>query len=123
MKPSTALDILDAAYARDTSDDVWLTRVTRAVRPNLDRGLGVTGYFVRIGGPGEFEGHGHVGPTKVDVLALWNGLIANADASSFGRSTSAAPSASATRRWSWGCARARRRWAPSTSTKPAVPPG
>lgn len=78
MKPSTALDILDAAYARDTSDDVWLTRVTRAVRPNLDRGLGVTGYFVRIGGPGEFEGHGHVGPTKVDVLALWNGLIANA---------------------------------------------
>lgn len=71
MDGAAALTVLDAAYADAIDDATWLAGVTAAVAPALDRGLGVAGYFVELGGPGEFRGWGHTGDTDIDVPAMW----------------------------------------------------
>jgi len=42
-----------------STPEVWLDAVVRALRPALDEGLGVRGYFVDMSAPGSFETSGH----------------------------------------------------------------
>lgn len=46
------LDVLDAAYAVDRSDDAWLSGVIEAARPMLDDGVGMMGWVFRAGPDG-----------------------------------------------------------------------
>lgn len=62
-----ALAILDAAYAQGVDDARWLRGLLEAIQPAFDRGLGVCAYFVKLGGPGEFEAHGHIANTPLDL--------------------------------------------------------
>lgn len=78
MDAERALRILDAAYAQETDDDVWMQGLVKAIGPVFDRGLGMTGYFVRLGGPGDFEGYGHVGSGSLDVPLVWQVLLEKA---------------------------------------------
>lgn len=75
MDAERALGILDAAYAQGVDDDAWMRSLVEAIAPAFDRGLGMTGYFVRLGGPGEFEGHGHVPSTSLDIARVWQILL------------------------------------------------
>lgn len=84
MKPRGRLDtghalaILEAAYSLDRDDASWLTELSDAVAPAFDRGLGVAGYYVEVGGPGEFRGWGHTGQTEVDVPRMWRDVLRRA---------------------------------------------
>ncbi|MBS2015061.1 MAG: hypothetical protein JST00_19375, partial [Deltaproteobacteria bacterium] len=39
------VSVLEAAYAVDRRDDVWLHELVEAIRPALDVGLGIAGYL------------------------------------------------------------------------------
>lgn len=49
------LDLLDSAYRLDLDDDAWMRALLEEARPALDRGLGLSGYFVDASAPDGFE--------------------------------------------------------------------
>src|SRR5688572_6391354 len=50
MATSDVLGIVEAAYAIDRPDDVWLREIARACRPHLDRGFGIAAFMFRHDG-------------------------------------------------------------------------
>lgn len=56
--PNDPLAILEAAYSVEQAEDTWLEGVLERAGPNLDRGLGIIGYFVDVSTPAEFHAWG-----------------------------------------------------------------
>lgn len=50
------LDLIDAAYRIDGSDDAWLSSVMDAAMPMMSRGLGAVGVLYDASRPGSFDG-------------------------------------------------------------------
>jgi DNA-binding CsgD family transcriptional regulator len=61
MRATALLDVLEAAYRVEATAEAWLRGVIAAVKPHLDAGLGVAGYFVDASAPDGFVTEGYLG--------------------------------------------------------------
>lgn len=67
------LDLLESAYRLDLDDDAWMGALLEEARPALDRGLGLSGYFVDASAPDSFEawGFGCAGMDEREERGRW----------------------------------------------------
>jgi DNA-binding CsgD family transcriptional regulator len=74
------LDVVDAAYKVDLSDDQWLRELARTARPHLDRGFGVAvfEYFKPDGAQPEIAQRFHLGIPS-DLERIYGTVFAKMD--------------------------------------------
>ena len=70
MSLAPLVDIIEAAYDVDQSDEVWLDGLTRAARPIVDRGLGATAYLYDARDPTNLRILSMSVPSEIDGGAL-----------------------------------------------------